>query len=424
MMPRKNPFIVVSEEKKFTQKVDPDQNFTITTIRFFPFQLEPKSYVHLEIARLRLNKTGEYYCKHTSTLEKINDYVRKEGHTIQPCPECKLDSKYFREEENKIQPSSEITSDLELLTKSLVKKTSSLHIEEEDGLVKIESKKRKRLDIPIFNPKWERNGKKFSTELIDVSTIPVKDLRRMIQFCAATSLSDLAFTKIQKLRTGGREMLIIKDVTEDLSEIVGFAIFIKEYEFVDSLRKDVIKFLKSSGYMPKTKDLTSIWISTIIDKIQEINKIYAEVDDIPQELLISTVVSLRNLLTAEEDNLYENVIFIAKWLYLYKVPKKEEIPDIAEINLDLICANHKFASFGILKGVLRWIQNEVLSFANNNDVPEAIITLTAVNTAKAAMYKAHGFRERKDPGKDEFSLITKNLLTNPLNVQESKKTKK
>ena len=284
-----------------------------------------------------------------------------------------------------------------------------------------------------FDPTWTREKGSFEVETASIFDLDPVKLKQIAEFCEATGLTSTAIEHFEEIASGvEKEILLVNEIS--LEEIVGFAIYDKNYGNGNLLKKRVLRHLESAGWLPQSEISPSKaeWLDLVVEKIDELNNpgknlTYDDVDDIGPDLIGTMVESFKSHLFGQEESLLQdNLGDLVRWIYMYETTEEPIIPEVAEIKLHLICADPDWSGYGILKGSLRFIQNELVSFAeqNKSDVRIARLRLTAVNKEKFVMYRAHGMKRDTGKGATQYDMKSDNLLTHGLLVEETQGTKK
>ncbi len=359
------------------EKADPDNGLSVRKLVFFPLARAKLPPV-FEVAQIV--RAGRPHCRHLFRPDSIAWYAESAA-PGRPCPRC-LDA----------APVSRFRSG-----------------DNDDG----GSKKRKK---PEFDPSWERENTRFTVEDSSLEDILAEELERLAHFCEASGLTSTAMVDFEKVRAGSASLLLATN--ESTNEVVAFAVFSRNWLGV-RLRGMLRDHFRDERWLPEDPKFTEDWLDVIEGEVEWLNEegkdqTYEDPDDVPPELVLDIAFDLKGILPSREGHLMDQVGEIAKWLAVFDWNEPDE-PDSAVIDLHLICADPDAAGMGILKGVLRWLQNDVVEYAGGRKLSGATIFLTAVNQAKISMYKLHGFKHRSGRP-SEFDLTSGNLLQRELEV--------
>ena len=278
---------------------------------------------------------------------------------------------------------------------------------------------------------WTKGEKKFLVvDYTLVGELPKNYRNDMAKFCARSNLDVMArefFDELEGDNVEERHMAIAR--TDGTKEIVGFAVYTPNYgRRLDHFKINTATFLSERGWIPQDGDRDG-WVGFLVEELREIKRQgignhpeASEAWDAQEQKMQETMSTLKGFLM-ETDAVYQVLEEIVTWLYVFDSTKIEgpttKNPEEIIIHLELICVNAIWGTYGVSKGLFRYLENELIIFAEDNqgDVTSAIVSLTAANPQVKAVYKYYGLHELEE---GDMVMESDNLLReeNRLNVQE------
>lgn len=297
---------------------------------------------------------------------------------------------------------------------------------------------------------WESNGQRFSVLLQRRGNIDDKDVDVIADFCKSKptqgiDMYKLALDELQAAKNGTKKAVYVRHVTDPNRPIIGFAVFHTKETTIERPKDDEIKqefgnvssewkqlyyALRDNKWLPKGKTVRSFVdeCMRIIDNERDVLASLNEEDEdydedyeknkriLGHSTYLKMVVFGDYRLESSIQTIIEFLLDYAAEHFLGEVRDEDDFNNEDEMEierafvckLDLVCGSKDWQGYGILNGVLKYLQAYTRIAAEDAKTDTAYIRLYAVEE-RVGIYLKFGFTKKYPERKDDLNYTSRNI---------------